>query len=88
MITLYLLKGCKHCSKVLKYLSNHTIDNLLLFILNKTEALKLKKQDSRLNTFPILFLSLPNENGLPNKTAKSIDGSENIIEYFSYFIIQ
>ena len=42
MITLYLLKGCKHCSKVLKYLSHHTVDNLLLFILNKTEALKLK----------------------------------------------
>ena len=81
MITLYLLKGCKHCSKVLKYLSTHDKFPLLLLILNKTEALKLKNQDSRLNTFPILFLGVPNENGLPNVNTKSISGSDNIIRY-------
>ena len=82
MITLYLLKGCKHCSIVIKYLSKNPVNNLLLSVLTREKALELKKKDSRLKSFPILFLNLPNKDGTPKKRVKSISGSSTIINYF------
>lgn len=82
MITLYLLKGCKYCSIVIKYLSRNPVNNLLLSVLTREKALELKKKDPRLKSFPILFLDLPNKNGTPKKKVKSISGSSTIINYF------
>lgn len=83
MITLYLLKGCKHCSKILKFLKNNTVNKLLLSILTKKEALNMKKLDNRLDEFPILFLCLPNNKGVPSKkSCIKYSGADNIINYF------
>ena len=35
MITLYVLKGCNYCTNVLDFLSRNTIDNLLIFVIDK-----------------------------------------------------
>ena len=82
MITLYLLKGCKHCTNVIKYLSKNPVNGLLISVLTRENAILLKKKDSRLKSFPILFLDLPKKDGTPKKNVKAISGSSTIINYF------
>ena len=79
--TIYFLNNCSHCITIKNYLSKNHIDDILQLNLSNEIATKLKKADSRLNTFPVMFLCVPDNLGLPKSNCKSINGSEKILKY-------
>ena len=80
MITTYLLKNCKYCEKLLKYLTDNPNVNLCLIMISKKELPYIKYHEPRIKEFPVSFLGSPKVNGLPHKNSKMITGSTNILQ--------
>jgi hypothetical protein len=86
MITLYVLKGCNYCTNVLDFLSRNTIDNLLIFVIDKKKAINFKSLNPRLNQYPALSLSLPRKDGTPKTKSQILTGTPKIMSYFGNII--
>lgn len=83
MITVYLLKNCKHCSKLLKYIIENPSLNICFIIVSKCDLDIIKKKEPRISSFPVAFIGIPNKNGLPYKSSKMINDSSKIISYLN-----
>ena len=79
MITTYLLKNCPHCKGLLKFIQENPNLNMCLIIVSKNDIESIKKNEPRIQEFPVSFFGNPKKNGLPYKNAPMITGSNNIL---------
>ena len=101
MITIYLLKSCVHCKKVLEYVIGNTNKNISIIFVDKNEAISLQnyensnnnrnygrsKSSNRFSQFPVAFIGSVNKN-MPAKNSRVIKGSDNIIYYLKTDILK
>ena len=79
MITLYLLKNCKHCTKIIEYINKNPNLNICAILISKAEIPNIKNNEPRITEFPVAFGGTPKKNGLPYKNSAMISGSNNIL---------
>ena len=79
---MYLLKNCKHCKPMFKYLKDNPNVNICLIMISKKDIPFVKYNEPRINEFPVAFTGSPKINGLPHKKSKMISGSNNILRNF------
>jgi hypothetical protein len=63
MITTYLLKNCKYCKELIKYIHNNPNLNMCLIIVSKDDIDTIKKNEPRITEFPVSFVGNPKING-------------------------
>lgn len=80
MITTYLLKNCKHCKELLKYIKKNPNLNICLIIVSKDDIPLIKENEPRIKQFPVAFFGNPKKNGLPYKNSHIISGSSTILD--------
>ena len=79
MITLYLLKNCKHCTKIIEYINKNPNLNICAILISNAEIPNIKNNEPRITEFPVAFGGTPKKNGLPYKNSAMISGSNNIL---------
>lgn len=79
MITLYLLKNCKHCTKIIEYINKNPNLNICAILISKNDISNIKNNEPRITEFPVAFGGTPKKNGLPYKNSAMISGSNNIL---------
>lgn len=79
MITIYLLKNCKHCKKLFNYINKNSSMNICLIFVSKNEIPKVKLNEPRIVEFPAAFYGNPKINGFPNKNSRQINGGTDQI---------
>jgi hypothetical protein len=79
MITIYLLKNCKYCTKILQSIKNLPSINVCYILVDKTMTTEIKKKDPRISSYPVAFNVSPNKNGFPSKLANTVKGSQKIL---------
>ena len=52
MITLYLLKNCKHCTKIIEYINKNPNLNICAILISKNDMLNIKNNEPRITEFP------------------------------------
>lgn len=80
MITTYLLKNCKYCKDLLKYIKNNPNVNICLIIVSQEDIPLIRENEPRIKEFPVAFTGNPKNNGLPYKNSHMISGSSIILE--------
>jgi glutaredoxin len=62
MIILYVLEGCPYCNNALSLLKLNKIKHTKIVVENKEEIKNKYKKQSKMNTFPQIFLQMDKDN--------------------------